>query len=286
MTQLPMFGQPGPPPDKPAGDRPVRLRMLVTAVAAPNPSALYGETVCVGGLSTDPDRPGWIRLYPVHLRQLNHHTRMGPYDLISVDAVPARRDARKESWRPRLPSVRVEDHLHGWAARRRWLDPAVSTEVTMCRLQQDASIHSPSVALIPPAQVTRLQVQRHPAWTPEQQARIDRYVQQPTLDADTDEDRIPLRAPRFRGFFHYACREPGCRGHRQRLLDWDFVQFQQRLDGVDEPTAMRRLQQRFHARMCGPDRDVAFYVGNLVAHPTSFIVGGVYWPPRARSAAG
>src|SRR5689334_6880643 len=48
----------------------VRLRMLVTAKAAPNPSERYGETVCVSGLSTDPERPGWVRLYPINYHDL------------------------------------------------------------------------------------------------------------------------------------------------------------------------------------------------------------------------
>jgi hypothetical protein len=152
----------------------------------------------------------------------------------------------------------------------------------MCRLQREATIRSVSVALIPPARVTRLQVRRHPAWTPEQQARIDRYVEQPTLYGSAQ--RTPLPPPRFRGIYHYTCREPDCRGHRQRLLDWEFVRFQHRLDGLDDTTATQRLQRRFHTRMCGPDREVAFTVGNLAPHPRSFIVGGVYWPPRARSA--
>jgi hypothetical protein len=45
-----MFGQPpSEPAAKPAGDQVVRLRVLVTVKAAPNPSDKYGETVCVRG---------------------------------------------------------------------------------------------------------------------------------------------------------------------------------------------------------------------------------------------
>jgi hypothetical protein len=32
--------------------------------------------------------------------------------------------------------------------------------------------------------------------------------------------------------------------------------------------------------MCGPDREVAFYVGNQAKHPRTFSVLGVYWPRR------
>lgn len=283
MTQLPMFGQPPDEPEgKPAGDQVMRLRVLVTVKAAPNPSAKYGETVCVAGLSLDPVRQGWIRLYPINFRELGEDASFRKYDIITVDSVPARQDSRRESWRPRMDTLRVEMSLKGWHRRRPWLDPAISS-TTMCRLHRDATMDSPSLALIRPQQVTGFTVTRFSGWTPDQQARIDKYVSQLSLFGD--EDRTPLEAPRFTGAYHYLCFEPDCRGHKQGFLDWEFVALQRRLNSRSDAAARKELEQRFLRELCAPDREVSFYVGNQAKHPRTFSVLGVYWPQRHSSAA-
>lgn len=280
MTQLPMFGQPpDTPAQKPTGDQVVQLRVLVTVKAAPNPFEKYGETVCVAGLSTNPEHPGWVRLYPINFRELGKDASFKKYDVVSVEAVPARRDGRRESWRPRMPTLRVENHLRDWTRRRPWLDPAISTDSTMCRLHRGATMDSPSLALIRPKKVTGFRITRHPGWTTAQKAKIDEYVNQ--FELFGNEDRTPLQAPRFSGTYLYECAESDCPGHKQGFLDWEFVAFQLlRLRSMNDKAAQQHIQQRFFHEMCSPDRDVAFYVGNLAAHPRTFGVLGVYYPPR------
>ena len=281
MTQLPMFGQPPDIPErKPAGDQVVQLRVLVTVKAAPNPSDKYGETVCVAGLSLDPARPGWIRLYPINFRELGGDASFKKYDIVSVDAVPARQDSRRESWRPRMSTLKVENHLTGWHRRRPWLDTAIA-EKTMCQLHRGATMDSPSLAPIRPTKITSLRIAGHPGWSPSQQAKIDAYVSQISLFGN--EDRAPLRAPRFAGTYHYECEELNCRGHKQGFIDWEFVRLQLRLSHLDDAAAQEALRQRFLTEICGPDHDVAFYVGNVAAHPRTFSVLGVYYPPRRSS---
>jgi hypothetical protein len=34
--------------------------------------------------------------------------------------------------------------------------------------------------------------------------------------------------------------------------------------------------------MCGEGKDTIFYVGNMHRHPKSFLVLGVFWPPKSR----
>lgn len=111
MVQLSLFGPSEAEPDpKPADDRPVRMRILVTVKAAPNPSAKYGETVCVAGLRVDLLRTTWVRLYPINFRYLDSDEAFKKYDIISVDAKPARQDPRRESWKP-IGRIRKEKHM-------------------------------------------------------------------------------------------------------------------------------------------------------------------------------
>ncbi|QSB14587.1 hypothetical protein JQS43_24460 [Natronosporangium hydrolyticum] len=278
MAQPSLFDQDSEPIAKPVSDGVVRLRVLITVKAAPNPSESYGETVCVAGLRLDQARLGWVRLYPINFRALTSSDQFKKYEVVTVDAVPARQDQRRESWKPHLPTLKREQFLPPWRARRGLLDPLI--EESMCRLNRAAreDANSQSLALVRPRQVYGLSVTRHPGWTPEQQRKIDAYANQP--DLFNHEDPTPLQPPRFRGTYHYLCHDDQCRGHKQGMLDWEFVALQLKLQGGADDALTAQLQTRFLTEMCKPSRDVAFYVGNQARRPHVFSVLGVYYPPR------
>ncbi|GIG91072.1 hypothetical protein [Plantactinospora endophytica] len=279
MTQLSFFGpdEAGPEP-KPDSDAPVRLRLLITVKAAPNPSAKYGETVCVAALSVDPLRRGWVRLYPINHRDLDRDDRFRKYEIVSIDAKPARQDQRRESWKPIVDSVTRELFVPPWEKRRQLLDPYV--EDSMCRVHRATADRpdAPSLALIRPARVDGIRVTPHEGWSADDQRKIEAYVSQ--LDLLDSRDRTPLEAPRFRAAYHYHCHEPGCGGHRQGILDWELVALQRNLRGRSDDEVRRAVEQKFLHELCGPGRDVAFYVGNQAKRVNTFSVLGIYWPPR------
>jgi hypothetical protein len=266
------------PAAKPLSDRLVRLRVLVTVKAAPNPSERYGETVCVAGISADLACPGWIRLYPINYRELASDDRFRKYDIVTVDAKPARQDQRRESWKPLIDTMVRERHLDGWHRRRGLVDPYV--EDSMCRLNRaaQANANAQSLALVRPLEVGGLDIEPHPGWTAAEQSKIDAYVSQ--LDLFSGQDRTPLQAPRFKAAYRYRCHERRCAGHRQGLIDWEFIALQRRLRHLPDDELRRALAAKFHEELCAPDRDVAFYVGNQAKRAHVFSVLGVYWPPR------
>ncbi|WP_347671163.1 hypothetical protein [Micromonospora sp. B11E3] len=279
VTQMSLFGPSGSGPDpKPVDDRRVRLQLLITVKAAPNPSEKYGETVCVAGLRTDTLRTSWVRLYPINFRHLDSDEAFRKYDIVSVEAKPARQDQRRESWKPMMDTLRKEHQLDTWKSRRQLLDPCV--EDSMCRLNRDAQARpdAQSLALVRPSEVRGFKVTRHEGWTPEEQRKIEAYVSQP--DLFSGRSRTPLQAPRFKAAYHYRCHESGCRGHKQHVIDWELVALQRRLHGYSDAALAQALEAKFLDEMCAPGRDVAFYVGNQAKRVHTFSVLGVYWPKR------
>ncbi|MEV4722733.1 hypothetical protein [Micromonospora humida] len=281
LEQLPLWGPSTdvPPPPRPVLTRPVTLRLLITVKTAPHPSTSYGETVCVGALSLAPPWTGWIRLYPIHFRELAADSRFRPYDIVHLDALPARRDPRRESWRPIVDTITTEQHLASGRSRRTLLDPLV--EDSMCRLNERARDDhgARSIALVRVADVASLKVERRDGWSPEDRRKIASYLNQ--LDLLEPSRRSPPEAPRFTGTYRYRCADRRCRGHRQTLWDWEFVALQHRLTQLTDAEAEDRLRHRFFTRLCAADLDVAFYVGNQAARPQSFSIGGVYAPRRS-----
>lgn len=275
MTEDVLFGGPTelPGPDERA---PSTLRVLITVKAAPNPSAQYGETVCVAGLRVDPGHEGWVRLYPINFRFLEEDLKFKKYDVIEVDAKPSRNDNRRESWNPAMNSLRFATHLDGWPRRMKQLSPFSGD--TMCALQRRANDGGASLGLVRAQQVHALTVKEHPGWTPEDQAKIDAYVNQ--IELFDDHPKTALEAPRFTVHYHWTCPEPGCDGHRQQLLDWECPALQRRLP-ADPEAAKAGLRRRWFDEICRAENDVFFYVGNQAKRRQTFsILGAAY--PRVR----
>jgi hypothetical protein len=264
--------------EKPRGTQFQHIRALITVKAAPNPSETYGETVCVAALRLDLENPGWIRLYPINFRELSSDHRFRKYDIVTLEAKPNTNDPRAESWRPRTDSVVVEKHLDGWPKRMVYLDDYI--ENSMCDLISAVRKwpHARSLAAIRPAEIISLEIRPHPGWSPDEQQKIDQYVNQLGL-FDTGP-RIALEAPRFKAWYRYRCQSATCKTHRQGIYDWELVALQRSVHQRDDKGVEQAIRDKFWDLMCAPDRDTIFYVGNQQAHPQSFIVLGVVYPKR------
>jgi hypothetical protein len=279
VTQQSLFApDPNAETHKPRGKNAERLKLLITVKAAPNPSQTYGETVCVAGLRMDPEHYQWIRLYPIHFRALEDPRAFRKYDVVTLEARPAPTDPRHESWRPVIPTLRTVNHLDGWSKRLPWI--ADHIEESMCDLLAGIRTKPPahSLAAIRPHQIDGIDIEPHPGWTPDEQAKIDAYVRQ---DALFDSGpRTALEAPRFRAWYRYRCDTRACRGHRQGIIDWEFVAHQRRLKARDDTTAQQELRKRWLDEICAADRDTVFFVGNQAKRQHVFSVLGAFYPRR------
>jgi hypothetical protein len=277
VTEQPLFG--GAAATVPAaGD----ARVIITVKAAPNPSAHYGETVCVAGIKIDDDgSQSWIRLYPINFRALEQDKDFSKYDVVRVPVTPvngAGGDNRRESHRPDMAKLAVESHLKDWTARRPWIEPMVTGDACALSASARANSSAPSLALIRPMDVLGFDIEPHPGWSGDDQRSIDAYVNQLTLFGN--DDRRPLEAPRFKGWYVYRCHAPGCTTHRQQVLDWEFVRLQRRHAQDDDTSTATALRARFLEMMCGPRRDPAFFLGNLSKRRFTFSTLGCYYPEK------
>jgi len=88
-----------------------------------------------------------------------------------------------------------------------------------------------------------------------------------------------LKAPRFKVKYKYHCGDPKCRGHLNRILDWELTALQNRYHSDQE--TRDAVTKRFLNDMFAVHRSTGFYMGNfeLAARRAKFSVLGVYWPP-------
>jgi hypothetical protein len=268
-----LFGGPSEP-DPEQIRVPSKMRVLITVKASPNPSASHGETVCVAGLRLDAGHESWVRLYPINFRFMDGDHAFHKYDVVTLDATPAS-EGRRESWKPRIDSIQTVGHIDGWPKRMPHLQPFA--QPTMCSINRSYRT-GPSLGLVRARLVQKLVITPHPGWSPDEQQKIDNYVAQAEL-FDMGRPKTALEAPRFKVAYRWKCLEPTCAGHEQGILDWELSAFQRRLP-TDDDQARAQIQQRWFSQLCGPEKDVYFYVGNQAKRRNIFSVLGVVYPPK------
>jgi hypothetical protein len=150
------------------------LRLLITVKAYPTPSTKYEETVCCAGITEDRQ---WVRLYPVPYRDLSGQRQFQKYDIAEVTAErrEPHKDDRPESWRPRLDTMRIVDHIepaNNWRERLDWITPTLLRGYAeLLRLQQS---DNKSLGAFRPARILGVKVKpEEDRWSDAQLAAIN-----------------------------------------------------------------------------------------------------------------
>ncbi len=127
------------------------MSVLVTVKAYPTVSQQHGEAVCVAGIRTDVIPHQWVRLFPVHYRDLPEEQQFKKREFIELD-VQRGSDTRPESYVPILETIRRGRVLgtgDGWAERRTIVDPLLQS--SLCVVRRQRKIDGTSLALERPA---------------------------------------------------------------------------------------------------------------------------------------
>ncbi|MBW9111959.1 hypothetical protein JNB63_19955 [Microbacterium trichothecenolyticum] len=261
-------------------------QVLVTVKATPQPSTTYGDTSCVAGIRMDGDKPTWIRLYPIAFRWLDGESQFKKYDVIELEVRRRDSDTRRESYSPTQDSWRVVDNLAPWKPRHAVVGQLEPT--TTCELMKDASADgsAPSLGLVYPTDIDRLEFEPHPPWTSDQLTKMQDRIDKESTALIPMSGSIPsiLKAPQFKVRYRYRCASASCGGHQGRILDWELTSLQNRLryEGKDVQAG---VASKFVDQMFAPERQAGFYMGNfeLAARRGKFSVLGVYWPRKSEA---
>jgi hypothetical protein len=235
-------------------------RVLVTVRTYPTPSARHIETVCIGGIN---DHREWRRLVPVPLRYLEETKRFRTYDVIEVKVGPGS-DGRPETRRPQLPSLRVVGHIERWAARCEWIRPTIVGSVSALQGEQ-RTLGPVSVAEV----VDFVAKRTAPDWTAAQREKL--------RQAQLFDNQKPLEKVPFE--FRFRWRDGDGDEHDSQVLAWEMLEtFRQYRRRYEDP--LGAMRDKWLNDVCGPDRAVAFHMGNLAKRRSVFCVCGWFNPPK------
>lgn len=257
------------------------MEMVVTVKAYPAISNKYGESVCVAGVRTDTQQRELVRLFPVGFRDLAPEAQFKKYQRVKLRVKKGSTDRRPETWHPDLGSLElgaVIDTAKNW--RDRWdLVGDLAGEFTTCEIRERAAKvgqNARSLAIIKPADVSGVTVTRNPDFDPATVAAAEAAAMP---DLFQNEKQV-LRAAPFRLQYDYRCEFRTCKGHSQSLIDWEVGVAGLKWRDGNSGTVREQLKQKFYDQMCSSARDVYFFIGNQHQNPGSFMVIGVFWPPK------
>lgn len=252
-----------------------RIKVMVTVKAYPQVSKKYTETVCVAGIRLDTDEPRHVRLFPVPFRDMEQGQQFNKYDIIELDAVQHESDKRPESMRPDLQSLRIIGHAssdNGWRDRAHHVRPLVVQ--SLCEIKRRQQAEGTSLGVFRPKSVDDFRLEPAEAWTSHQEMLAD----QGHL---WDPERKRLEKPPFKFMYRFRCDDTTCKGHRMGIIDWEVgaAFFSWRAKYGDAEIASR-MRGKWLDEVASTKRDLHFFVGNQEQYPKTFMLLGVFWPPR------
>lgn len=257
------------------------LEMLITVKAYPNPSASLAEANCIAGITRD---GRFARLYPVPFRDLEDEKRFRKYQWIKVSVSRPKSDPRPESFRPNIGTLQVMSGVlptkAGWRTRKEVVLPLRSP--SLCDLQDREKRDGTSLGLFRPKKILDFDwtPTEHDDWTPGEIAKLSQQ------DLFLTRDRNLLEKVPFD--FRYRFRCENCRSkepHHAKIIDWELAQQFRKLRWESETIedCLRKLRDHWLGMICASDKDAHFFTGNMSAHPHSFLILGVFWPPKEKT---
>lgn len=254
--------------------------ILITVRAYPEPSKKYIETSCVAGVAASGNP---VRLYPVPARSLGSDQTFSKFSLIRANIRKAS-DPRPESHRIDQDSIKIvgtvgTDHAT-WVTRNKRVEPfrvAGSIEMLKARYERDGISTAPSLALIRPQSIDALVIEPKSEgdWTEEKKALLSRKSL-----FDTKE-RFPLEFIPYAFKYRFRCDDSRCHGHTLSVVDWEMNQsYRNWRRQYGDKGWEEKFRQKYEQDFLGDGVDLQFFVGTMMKYPATWIVIGLYYPPR------
>lgn len=249
--------------------------ILITVRAFPEPSKKYRETSCVAGVDLHTQRP--IRVFPVVARTTEIHK----FEHIRARVRKATSDSRPESHHidsDSIQSVEQIDTRDRWKRRTELVTPfrvADSIEQLKSMRKKLGHKNAPSLALIRPKKITKVEVteKQNKEWTEAEKAILNR----PTL-FDNESEKDPLEFIPFDLRYSFVCDDKNCKGHRFRCVDWEASEAFRKWSHQYGEGWQQKFLQKFDDELTS--RDLQFFVGTINAHPDTWTIIGLYYPPN------
>ena len=147
---------------------------------------------------------------------------------------------------------------------------------SLCAIQHERDAkRSPTLGIFKPGQITRLVIEdaEQASWTPGQLNTLRQIPMFQSAPAQ-ELEKIP-----FDFKYQFCCSASSCSGHTLTCFDWEMGQAYRRWRRQYGDNWERPFRSCFESEMINKN-DTHLFVGNLHQFPTSWIIVGLFYPPK------
>ncbi|MBI4447324.1 MAG: hypothetical protein HY645_15635 [Acidobacteria bacterium] len=258
---------------------PETKKALIVVRTYPAPAKKGVEVSCTAAITDDGK---WLRLFPVPYRFLPQDQRFRKYQWIEVSVVKPNTDQRPESYKIKPDSIRIlSDPLptdREWQARKDRVFPLLSPSLCHLQRERDRNGH-PTLGIFKPKVIERLIIEADSAtWEPGQLAALRQghlFEQGPQQELE----KIPHS---FR--YQFRCDDRDCQGHKIKCVDWEMSESWRDWKREYGDRWEEKFRERYETEMI-QKYDTYFYVGTVHQHPATWIIVGLFYPPKSKQAS-
>lgn len=266
-----------------------RKKLLIVAKTYPQFSKTHLETVCTAAIEADSGR--LVRVYPLSLRYMDQDKQPKEFDWVEVDVEKNPKDPRPESYRIRQDTIRILDRIptdNGWRDRNAWVFKAGSNEHrSLEQLHHANTTHRTSLGFVRPKRIDKVYAVEKTRddfalWEKKRLMAVSQHELFGAEDVEVRELSFPWIE--YRVCFH--CDDATCKGHDLSVHDWGMYVLDMKMTkehGTRE--AEQKVKDKLLEVLDPEKKDARLLLGNTLANPSAFIIGGIYYPPRQRQGA-
>jgi hypothetical protein len=250
-------------------------KALIVVRTYPTPAKQGVEVSCTAAITDDGE---WLRLFPVPYRFLTPDKRFRKYQWIEVSVSKPSKDTRRESYKIENDSIAITSEPlstdQGWKARKDIVFPLKSH--CLCCLKQARNANGfPTLGLFRPRVIESLAIEPedNPTWT---DAELE-LLKQGTLFGQGPKAELEKVPYRFR--YAFRCEHDECPGHNLICTDWELGESWRDWKDRYGEKWQEKFKQRYEQEMIEKN-DTHFYVGTLHRNPGSWIIVGLFYPPK------
>lgn len=253
--------------------QPETKKALIVVRTYPTPAKNGTEVSCTAAIT---DKGEWLRLFPVPWRYLGAEQQFRRYQWVELTVTKAK-DARPESYKLSQNGIKILTEPlstdHDWRQRKEIIEP-LRAHCLCCLAAQRDTDGFPTLGIVRPRKIEKLIITPEtPDWTPAQLA----ILQQGHLFAEQPKQQLEKIPFKFQYKFH--CDEDACTGHTLICTDWEIAEAWRKWKADYGDKWEEKFRLRFETEMI-QKYDTYFYVGTVHTHPQTWIIVGLYYPPK------